>query len=481
MQSVPVDMFGSPDIKGLQRFLEHCRQTAIERQHAIVACITLPSDFLDPLAVLESVNELHTEHCYIERNSKHEAVACAEPVLKLEVSGDDRFQKAKAFIGEWSDHTIFVGDVSLPWAGPHFFSSIAFEEEKGDDASFIDASLQVFLPRWQVGWRGAQFSATANVVVDENTPISLLIEPIWRAHQRFTSFDFDPIDSDETGIPHASRCRILNQEHSESGYLTAVENALTAIHAGEFLKVVVSRELEIETETRFVPLDILNQLRKKHPDCFSFSYQNSKGESFIGASPERLICVKKGCFETEALAGSIERGDSARQDAYFSRQLLSSEKDRIEHGLVLEYIRQTLEKLGLKADASAVPEILQLSNIQHLKVPLKGELANGNHILDLVEALHPTPALGGYPKREALEKLRQLESNRRDRYGGLTGWINAFGEGEFSVNIRCARVSSNRAVLYAGAGIVADSEPKKELRETELKLIGMLPNFMNLN
>ncbi len=481
MQIIPVELFGKPNREGLQRFLEHCQALAVERSHAVLASISLPSDYLDPLAVLQSVNDSHSEHCYIERNSKHEAVACAEPVIRLETSGSDRFREARSFVEEWSQHAVFIGDDTLPWAGPHFFSSAAFEEEQGQYTDFLEHSLQLFVPRWQVGWKGPSFSATANILVESDTPLDLLIEPIWRAHQRFASFEFDPTElADKGTLPDASACRILDKEQSEKGYLKAVQLALDSIKKGELEKVVVSRHIEIETTGEFVPLDLLNKLRMKYPDCCSFSYQNAKGESLIGATPERLVRVNGGVFETEALAGSIERGESARQDAHFSRQLLSSEKDRIEHGLVLQYIRESLQELGIEAEESPVPEVLQLSNIQHLRVPLKGKLGEAHHIFDLVEALHPTPALGGYPKEPALKKLKSLEPDRRDRYGGLNGWVNTLGDGEFTVNIRCAKVASNRAILYAGAGIVKDSEPEKELRETELKLIGMLPNFMNL-
>lgn len=481
MQKIAIDQFGTPDREGLQKFLELCQLKAIEGSHPILACISLPSEYLDPLAVLQSVNDPSEEHCYLERNSKHEGVACAESVISLDVSGEDRFRKARAFLNEWNEHTIFIGDDNLPWAGPHFFCSAAFEDEPPQQDPFFENSFHLFLPRWQVGWKGARFSATANLIVAADTPLDLLIEPVWRAHQRFSSFEHSPEEFEVKNMPLASECTILNQEASESGYLSAVHKALESIKAGEIQKVVVSRKLKIRTNGEFVPLDLLNKLRGKYPDCCSFSFQNGKGESFIGSTPERLIRVKDGVFETEALAGSIARGENARQDAYFSRQLLASEKDRLEHGLVLKFIEEALEKLGLEVEAEAVPEILQLSNIQHLRVPLKGKMKSGLHLLDLVEALHPTPALGGYPKAEAQKKISEIEDGERDRYGGLTGWLNLNGDGEFTVNIRCARVNADRATLFGGAGIVADSIPEKELRETELKLIGMLPNFMNLD
>ena len=481
MQRIAIDHFGTPNRHGLLKFLELCQVKASKLDHPVLACITLPSDYLDPLAVLQSVNDLAAEHCYLERSSRHEGVACAEAVISCDVSGKGRFQQAKEFLEEWKEHTVFIGDSSLPWSGPHFFCSVAFENEQGCEDPFYEETLHLFLPRWQVGWKGARFSATANLIVSADTPLELLVEPIWRAHQRFTSFDFGPEELPADSTPHASQCKILNQDQSESGYLRAVEKALKCIHEGEVQKIVISRKLEIATDGTFVPLDLLNKLRKKYPDCCSFSFQNGRGESFIGATPERLLKVEKGQFETEALAGSIERGDNARQDAYYSRQLLSSEKDRLEHGLVVKFIQETLEGMGIKVETGDVPEILQLSNIQHLRVPLKGKLTEAHHLMDLVEALHPTPALGGYPKDGALQKICEIEGCNRDRYGGLTGWLNLDGDGEFTVNIRCARVSSATATLYGGAGIVSDSIPEKELRETELKLIGMLPNFMNLD
>ncbi len=481
MVTVSQAQFGSPDKQGLHRFLSFCQERAVAQGHAILASISLPSEYLDPLAVLQSVNDASVEHCYLERHSRQEGVACAEPVLSLSISGQDRFQRAKEFVRQWTDRCVFVGDPNLPWSGPHFFVSAAFEAEQPEGTAFLEESLHLFLPRWQVGWKGARFSATANLRVDANTPLEALIEPIWRAHQRFTSFEFAPEELQATVASPASCCRLLDQEQSESLFRQSVLTALEQIDAGHVEKIVLSRRLHITTEHAFVPLDILNKLRQKFPDCTAFSYQNTHGESFIGATPERLVAVRDGQFMTEALAGSIARGDNARQDAHLSKSLLGSDKDRREHGLVLKFIQETLQSLGLNAEASEIPEILQLSNIQHLRVPLKGSMPAELHLFDLVEALHPTPALGGYPQYAALQQLARIENQPRERYAGLTGWIDTRGEGEFLVNIRCARVGHNRAELFAGAGIVVDSQPENELRETELKFISMLPNFMNLD
>ena len=479
MESYPLTHFGNKDKEGLFRFLSFCQEKARADAHPVLASISLESEYIDPLAVLQTVNDSGKEHCYLEHHARHEGVSCAEPILKFECSGPDRFLKLREFARQWFEHAVYAGETDLPWAGPRFYCQSSFEDDL-QDSDFLPPVF-AFVPRWQVGWKGNRFSATANLVVDDIINVEKLIEPVWRAHQRFTAFEFDQ------GEPEARRhvpvrdTRILEQNLSERNYLTGVSQALDAIHAGKLEKVVISRDLKLHSEQRFEPLEILDILRTRYPDCHTFSFQNGKGASMIGATPERLIKVDSGTLETEALAGSIERGHNARQDAHYSKQLLSSEKERSEHGLVLKYIFDNLAEMGIDGEFAEIPEVMQLSNIQHLRVPIQGSLPDSVHFLDLVHKLHPTPALGGYPKTIAMELIGQLEKRERGPYAGLTGWFDSEGNGEMVVNIRCAKIEGCDATLYAGAGIVKDSIPQKELKETELKFIGMLPTFVNLD
>ncbi|MCG8525614.1 MAG: isochorismate synthase [Opitutales bacterium] len=479
METISLQDFGGPRKEGLFQFLQYCQGKAVEQDHAILASISLETDFLDPLAVLQTVNDTSQEHYYFEKRSKHTAVSAAEPVLKFESRGTNRFSDLRKFADEWLEHCVVIGNTKNSWSGPHFFTSFSFEEVL-ENEDFLPPVFAM-LPRWQVGMKGNSFSATANLVVGIETEISKLIEPIWRAHERFQSFDFDSDQVEEAGSKSPlESTEILNQLDSESGFKNAVRSALESIRSGEAEKIVVSRDLLLRSEEGFQPLEALSELRRKYPECCAFSVQNAKGATLTGASPERLIAVKDGVFETEALAGSIERGDNARKDAHFSKQLLASEKDRAENSYVLDYLQQELQQLGLNVDFASVPEIMRLSNIQHLRVPLEGKLKQGMHILDVAERLHPTPALGGFPKKQALERIAEIEKRERGPYAGLTGWFDCEGNGEMIVNIRCAKVSGNEAVLYSGAGIVGESQVEKELQETELKLIGMLSSFVDL-
>jgi menaquinone-specific isochorismate synthase len=221
------------------------------------------------------------------------------------------------------------------------------------------------------------------------------------------------------------------------------------------------------------PLHLLNGLRERFPGCYSFSVANGRGQSFIGASPERLVRVSKGVLETEALAGSARRGQGAREDAALGAALLASEKDRREHVHVLDSIRRRLEPLGLALDFPAQPVLRKLANVQHLYTPVSAALPEGVSLLAALAQLHPTPAVGGTPREAAVGRIGALEGFSRGLYAGAIGWVNARGGGEFLVGIRSALIDGETARVYAGAGIVAGSDTEREFAETELKFHAM--------
>ena len=239
-------------------------------------------------------------------------------------------------------------------------------------------------------------------------------------------------------------------------------------------KVVLARAVDLTADQPLHPLLVLNGLRQRFPDCYSFSFSAGGGPSFIGASPERLLRVSRGVLETEALAGSARRGGSASEDAALASALARSDKDLREHGQVLADIRARLEPLTTTLEVPAAPQVRRLANVQHLHTPVRGSLRPEAHPLDVLAELHPTPAVGGSPRAAALAAIADLEEFPRGLYAGALGWLNARGGGEFFVGLRSALIEGNTARLYAGAGIVAGSAPEKELAETDLKLRAML-------
>lgn len=256
-------------------------------------------------------------------------------------------------------------------------------------------------------------------------------------------------------------------------WTSLIDRALAEIHAGRLNKVVVARACELRSDEGFDLLHAMTQLDTEYPECYRFFFEPRPGHAFLGATPELLAQTRGRALHTMGLAGSQARGATSQQDAALAAELLASDKDRREHRLVVDAI---LEKLRPLSDSLTAGEIglLQLRNIQHLHTPVHAELHLPAAALDAVEALHPTPALGGAPREAALHFLSENESLTRGWYAAPFGWFDAALDGEFCVAIRSAVVQGTRAWLYAGCGIVAGSAAQREWDETALKFRPML-------
>ncbi|HEU5080559.1 MAG TPA: isochorismate synthase [Opitutaceae bacterium] len=469
MKILPLDPRENASPEALHAFLQQCQAVAAQNAHPQLVSITLEVDALDPLAVLESIFEPTERHFYVERPQEGLAVAGAEAVLVFTTSGHDRFEHCQRFIDEALDNTLAVGDLSAPFSGPHFFHAYSFFDDTEPGEPFEAAS--VFVPRWQVAVWKNRTVAVANVLVDERTPLDAVAARIWRARQKFIAFDYEEPDFSEVKSVGASSVREVGEV---GAYQKAVERAVKMIGQGEFQKIVLARAKDLQAASVFHPLRVLNDLRQKFSDCYAFSVANGRGQSLIGASPERLLQVRDDLLVTEALAGSARRGKSASEDAALGGALLRSEKDLAEHEYVVQAIERRLAPLGLKLEFSNKPGLKRLPNVQHLHTPIRAALAPNVKLLDALARLHPTPAVGGTPREKAVSRIRELEGFPRGLYAGAVGWSDCRGEGEFFVGLRSALIDGDRARAYAGAGIVAGSEPGKEFAETELKFRALI-------
>ena len=472
MTILSLDPAANATSEALRGFLEQCRAVAARAGRAQLVSISLEVGALDPLAVLESIFEPGELHFYVERPAEHLAVAGAEAVLSFTAAGADRFAACQRFIDETLAATIAVGDQRAPFAGPHFFTAFTFLPEVEAGESFPAA--QVFVPRWQVGQRDGRTVAVANLVVAPDAPFEAFAERVWRAHAKFRAFDY----AEPEFTPKALRAPIAVREvGSDDHYRNAAARALELIAARVFGKIVLARAKELRAPEPFHPLRALNGLRERYADCFAFSVANGRGQSFIGASPERLLRVRDGRLTTEALAGSVRRGGSASEDAALGHALLGDEKELREHRLVIASIERRLAPLGIRPEHSDQPALFRLANVQHLHTPVEAALPAGVRLLDVLARLHPTPAVGGTPREAAVPHIRALEGFPRGLYAGALGWIDAHDGGEFFVGLRSALIDGANARLYAGAGIVAGSSPEKEFAETELKFQAMQEAF----
>lgn len=250
-----------------------------------------------------------------------------------------------------------------------------------------------------------------------------------------------------------------------------VGEALGSISAGEFTKVVLARSVVVHTPRPLGPFDLAAQLRNRYPGCRIYGWQ--QGDStFLGASPELLVAREGERFQLRPLAGSAPRGESPESDRELGDALLASAKDRLEHSIVVDDAVGRLADLTRGVTFPASPMLQRFATVQHLATPISG--STDRRLLDLADALHPTAAVGGFPRTAALAFIAKQEGIDRGWYSGGIGWLRPGGDGELAVALRCALVRGDHAIVYAGNGIVEGSDPERELTETRLKLRPML-------
>ena len=262
----------------------------------------------------------------------------------------------------------------------------------------------------------------------------------------------------------------LTSPRSHDEWCTTIAEAVDRIRAGRLGKVVLAREVIVETNRPIVTADVLGRLRALYPSCMVFSV-----DGFVGASPELLLGREGAGVSSHPLAGTIPRSGDPVADDRLARALLSSDKDRAEHRFVVDQVAAVLAPWCRSLDVPENPSIVPLRNVSHLGTRVTGQLAAGApSALELARLLHPTPAVAGTPTADALEWIRKAEGFDRDRYAGPVGWVDRHGDGRWAVGIRSAEVDGGRARLFAGVGVVADSDPDDELAETQLKLQALL-------
>jgi len=260
----------------------------------------------------------------------------------------------------------------------------------------------------------------------------------------------------------------------------AVAAALAGIEAGAMEKVVLARRVHADVPAGFDPIELLERLRERHPGCYRFYFDFGLGGIFLGASPERLVTLRGVRVASDAIAGTAARPDDPREEAEAIDALRGSAKDRSEHEFVVRHIREALAPFAEELTVDATPEVQRLRRLLHLRTRIAGKTAKGTHILSLASRLHPTPAVAGSPRRAALDWIAAREPGDRGWYAGPIGWMTAGGDGDFAVGLRGAFIAGRRAILAAGAGIVAGSDPTLEWKETEGKLSAMRDAFEDI-
>lgn len=342
-----------------------------------------------------------------------------------------------------------------------------------------DALTGEFQQEVKQRFREARRQGISNPIVvgaipfDTRQPSSLFIPEISQFFDRKTYLQqMTPAPS---VLPNVTR-RIAIPEQAE--FMRMVSDAVSATASPTLDKVVLSRLMEISTDEPVNVAALMARIITQNPGSYNFHVPLPEGGSLLGASPELLLRKQEHRYFTHPLAGSARRERDAQQDRLAGTGLLNSRKDRYEHQLVTDAMRQVLLPRSARLTVPAEPELLNTATLWHLGTAIEGEVNQpDDSALSLACLLHPTPALSGFPHHSAQQLIASLEPFNRGLFGGIVGWCDEQGNGEWVVTIRCGKVNGNRVRLFAGAGIVPESTPESEWRETGVKLNTMLHAF----
>jgi isochorismate synthase len=347
---------------------------------------------------------------------------------------------------------------------PCFFGGLAFQPSGSDCApwqAFGDGCFT--LPRWTYARHEGKAWLSVTVRTEDLTPAGK--DTLLAEHARISAALRHPLPS-AAPVAATSASRITHMDPAAWARLVAAIRQ--AISEGRFEKIVAARRCQVDLPEPIDDTLVLARLSGEHPDCTRFAFRR-EAATFLGATPERLVKRQGERIDTQALAGSIgvaQEGGAVR--------LLHSQKDLEEQAMVVREIHRRLSGLCASLEYSDTPTVRTLKHIVHLNTPIHGRLKEDTHILELVSALHPTPAVGGVPTRDAVRWIAEHEPEARGWYAGPVGYFDAQGDGEFVVALRSGVLAGARAYVYAGAGIVAGSNPDEEYAETGLKQQALL-------
>ena len=473
---------GGNDRAELERRIERAVRRAQQEGRPVLASITVPAvrtpippgampGPLDPAAVaFASRRPGDRWFCFEQPDRDGFALAGVGQAVRVRASGPDRFPEVGRRCDELA-RDAECGDLGrLPsGAGPVFTGGFAFADEGGRTPEWSGLEpADLVVP--EVSWlrRRGETWVTATVLADGTVDAWELLSGIDRRFLEVREAQLPLID------PHpAQRPRVASAappEHFEA----AVARAVELIGRGEVRKVVLAREVRVHAGAPVDPAAVFGALREVFPSCFCFCV-GTPDAAFTGASPELLVRREGARVQTVALAGTTRRSADPAVDAHLGEQLVQSAKNQEEHRIVSARIRKALEPASLWVAVADEPVLVRVHNVQHLATPIRAQLADPRPTVELAGLLHPTPAVGGEPWDAARTLIPALEGLDRGWYAGPVGWTDLAEDGEFCVGIRCALLRGPVAHLFAGNGIVRDSDPAAELAETEAKLEAMLP------
>lgn len=383
------------------------------------------------------------------------------------VATDDRFEQLEQEWAQLVDGALVYNPYEEQGTGLTALGGMSFDPLRTRSELWENFPMsQLTVPKYLIVYEAEQYYLTINRYVGVDDDINTVIEQIDETKQmmRYTSSD-----------QSAAKQKINEQiEKDPIGWKKSVKKAVESIQADEAQKIVLARELRLKLNNRVQVGSLVEKLMDTQEQSYIFAYEQGD-DCFVGASPERLVQVQGNELLSTCLAGTAPRGENELEDEQIANdELIDNAKNREEHEHVVQMIHSSITPFCHGINIPENPVILTLRNLQHLYTPVTATLNDGVSVFNLIEVLHPTPALGGVPTDKALQFIREEEQFDRGWYGAPIGWLDANGNSEFAVAIRSGLAQKDEMSLFAGCGVMADSDPEQEYEETAVKFLPLL-------
>ncbi|WP_263143548.1 isochorismate synthase [Pseudomonas sp. RIT-PI-AD] len=449
-------------VEGLTQVFEQARRRAAAQDAPVLASYALTISPMDLLELFCRVDRPHAESLFWRAAEGGRSLFGWGVAAELSGAGEQRFVAVDRQWQQWLRGAVIHGPQPPTLCGGFRFDHQA--KAGGAWQGFDDASM--LLMTLLLIREGDRCWLLCQQRIGPSDVASLRCEHVLNEWHGLMDRYLSPPAT--TAAPQHVRDQLLPQACWES----KIAQALDVLRNTSMKKVVLAREVVSEFSHPVSPGRTLARLASNDPSAYLFAFRRQQS-CFIGASPERLAKLHDGHLQTLALAGTTRRSPDPGRDAALAQALMDCEKNRHEHALVVQIIQSDLAPWVSQLQVPAAPSIQRLSRVQHLSTVIEGQLRDRASLLQVVETLHPTPAVGGHERRQALEHIRQFEGFDRGWYAAPLGWLDGRGNGEFIVGLRSALLDGKQARLFAGCGIVRTSDPASEYEETCIKLASM--------
>lgn len=452
-------------MKELEEKIAAVKNSIGQNESSKLFSLTKKIENKDPLLIFEGAKQFVKDRFYWINPNRTLAITGVGSVQTL-IAEKNRFQETEnlwkqAVENAWIDNPYKM----VPATGLVAFGGMDFDPLEAKTELWKKFELSKFyIPELMLTTYHSDSYVTVNILINKEETIDEAATRLRKNTQKF-------ITGKTFGVQHIEikRNRVIEPEK----WKETVKEATKEMKEKRAEKIVLAREVRLSFTEEINITQVLEELHHTQANSYIFAFE-SGGDCFIGATPERIVKVENNNLLSTCLAGTAPRGKTKEEDEQIGYELLHDKKNRDEHEFVVKMIKEAVLKTCTNVNIPNEPVLHPLKNLQHLYTSVTGTLKDEYSIFDCLKDLHPTPALGGTPTEDSLAYIREHELLDRGWYGAPIGWVDSNQNGEFAVAIRSGLIQGDEASLFAGCGVLADSDPEMEFEETRIKMLPML-------